>query len=50
MWNVFLTYVGFVLGKNWEKIKQYSDYVSFGVLVILIVLIVYFIWRHIKKK
>lgn len=50
MWNAFLTYVGFVLGNNWKTIKQYSDYVSFGVLVILIVLIIYFVWRHIKKR
>jgi membrane protein DedA with SNARE-associated domain len=50
MWNAFITYVGFVLGNNWKTIKQYSDYVSFGVLVILIVLILYFIWRHVKKR
>ena len=50
MWNSFLAYFGFVLGNNWETIKQYSDYVSFGVLFVLVVLIGYFVWKQVKKK
>jgi membrane protein DedA with SNARE-associated domain len=50
IWNAFLTYVGLVLGNNWEKIQQYSDYASFAVLIILGIIIGYFILRHIRKK
>jgi membrane protein DedA with SNARE-associated domain len=50
IWNAFLTYIGFILGNNWERIQEYSDYVSFGVLAILVVLIGYFVYKQIKKK
>lgn len=50
IWNAFLTYIGLVLGNNWESISQYSDYVSYGVLVILIIVVVWFVYRQIKKK
>ena len=50
IWNAFLTYIGFILGNNWERIQEYSDYVSFGVLGILVILMGYFVYRQIKKK
>lgn len=50
IWNAFLTYIGFVLGNNWESISQYSDYVSFGVLGIIIIIVGYFIIKQIKKR
>ena len=48
-WNSILTYLGYVLGENWEKVKQYSEYISVPVLILLILGLVYFVWRHIKK-
>lgn len=50
IWNAFLTYVGFILGNNWEKIKQYSDYFSWAVLGILIIAGAYFLWKEIRKR
>jgi membrane protein DedA with SNARE-associated domain len=50
MWNAFLTYFGLVLGNNWEIIKQYSDYISWGVLGVIILLGIYFLLKEIKKK
>jgi membrane protein DedA with SNARE-associated domain len=50
IWNSFLAYVGFVLGNNWEVIKQYSDYISWGVLGIIVIIGVYFLWKEIKKR
>lgn len=50
IWNSFLTYIGFVLGNNWENISHYSDYLSWGVLIILALAFVYFAVRRIKKK
>lgn len=50
IWNSFLTYIGFVLGKNWEAISQYSDYLSWGVLGIIIILGAFFLWKEIKKR
>jgi membrane protein DedA with SNARE-associated domain len=50
IWNSFLAYIGLVLGNNWETISQYSDYISWGVLVIIVVIGVYFLWKEIKKR
>jgi membrane protein DedA with SNARE-associated domain len=50
IWNAFLAYVGFVLGNNWEMIKQYSDYISWSVLGIIILIGVYFLWKEIRKR
>jgi membrane protein DedA with SNARE-associated domain len=50
IWNFFLAYIGFVLGNNWEAIKQYADYLSWGVLIILIIIVVYFILKQVNKR
>jgi membrane protein DedA with SNARE-associated domain len=50
IWNSFLIYVGFVLGNNWEKIKHYSDYISWVILGIIVLGGLYFLLKEIKKK
>ena len=50
LWNTFLGYLGFVLGNNWELVKQYSEYFAIPVAVILFIGGSYFIYRFIKHK
>lgn len=50
MWNAFLTYLGFVLGNNWETIRQYSEYISWGIVALIILFGAYFLWKEIKRK
>ena len=50
LWNTFLTYLGFLLGENWEVVKKYSEFISIPVAVIIIILICYFAYRHLKNK
>jgi membrane protein DedA with SNARE-associated domain len=50
MWNFILTYFGFILGKNWESIQHYSDYLSWAVLILIGISVIYFIIRRIVKK
>ena len=50
IWNSFLMYIGFVLGNNWESISHYSDYLSWGVLIILIIIGIYFVVKRLNKK
>ena len=50
MWNFILTYLGFVLGNNWEKIQQYSHYLSWAILIAIGIIIIYFIAKKISKK
>lgn len=49
-WNTFLAYMGFLLGKNWELVKHYSEFISIPTAIILVVVGGYFIYRHIKNK
>jgi len=48
IWNAFLAYMGFLLGKNWELVKHYSEYVSIPVLIILATLVILFIYKHLR--
>ena len=50
MWNALLTYCGYLLGKNWNIIRHYSEYLSITVAVLLVVAGVYFVGRHVKNK
>jgi membrane protein DedA with SNARE-associated domain len=50
IWNFLLTYVGFVLGKNWDEIKYYINYFSWTVLGLIIIAGIYFLWKEMKKR
>lgn len=50
LWNAFLGYLGYLLGKNWGQVREYSEYVSALVAVVLVVLGAYFVYRHVRNK
>jgi len=50
VWNSFLTYLGFLLGKNWELIKIYSKFISVPATIIIIIALVFFIYKHVLRK
>ncbi len=50
LWNTFLAYLGFLLGKNWALVRQYSEPVSIVVVVLLVVVGGYFVYKHVKHK
>jgi membrane protein DedA with SNARE-associated domain len=49
-WNTFLAYLGYVLGRNWQEIRHYSEYISISVAVLLAAAFVYMVYHHIKDK
>lgn len=49
IWNTFLAYLGFIIGENWKIISKYSEYISVPVFIIMLILGIYFVYRHIKK-
>jgi membrane protein DedA with SNARE-associated domain len=49
-WNLALTYVGVVLGKNWNLISNYSHLVDIVVISAIIIFIVWFVFSHRRKK
>ncbi len=48
-WNFALTYLGFILGKNWGLILKYSHILDIIVGLLLVSLIVWFIISHKRK-
>lgn len=50
IWNTFLAYFGFKLGKNWLMIREYSEYISIPTAVIIVVVGGYFIYRHVQNR
>jgi len=50
LWNTLLAYLGYILGTNWEEVRQYSEYISLAVFIALVVVLVYFIYRHVNNK
>lgn len=49
LWNLFLTVCGYILGKNWDMIKHYSEYISIAVATLLVLGGVYFIYHRLRK-
>lgn len=49
-WNLALTYIGFVLGKNWDLILRYSRVIDIVVVVLLVSLIAWYLIFRRKKK
>jgi len=50
VWNSFLIWVGYILGDNWESIKNYTHYVDIVVVVAIIGLVAWHFIAHRKKK
>ncbi|MFA6473366.1 MAG: DedA family protein [Patescibacteria group bacterium] len=49
IWNMFLTYLGFRLGSDWEKIQKYSHVLDIVVIAVIILGIVYLVYRKMRK-
>jgi membrane protein DedA with SNARE-associated domain len=48
IWCTALAYVGWILGENWTEIKTYLHYGDVVILIALVVLLAYYVWK--KKK
>ncbi len=49
LWSLFLTYVGFLLGNNWEVIQKYFHQADIVIVIGIVVLIVYWYWTVRRK-
>jgi membrane protein DedA with SNARE-associated domain len=48
-WSFALAYGGYVLGKNWEQIREAMRPFDIPILAVIIILAIIFIWLRIKK-
>ncbi len=50
IYNAFLAYMGYLLGKNWLLVRQYSEPFSIVVAIAIVAVGCWFVYRHIKHK
>jgi membrane protein DedA with SNARE-associated domain len=50
LWNGFLAYLGYVLGQNWEMVRQYTEPFSYAVAILLLAGVIWFVCRHVKRR
>lgn len=50
IWSTLLTYVGYVLGENWNSLETYYRKFEIAIAVLLILSAVWYIRRHIKHS
>ncbi len=46
VWNGIHVIAGWILGENWDVVKEYATIIEFGVLAAVVVAIVVFVWRR----
>ena len=49
LWCSLLTYIGFVLGQNWEKIEVYFEEFHIIIITAFVLLGIIYIWHKIKE-
>ncbi len=49
IWSVFLTYIGFFLGSNWDTIGHYFRKADYAILALAAVTVVYLLLKRKKK-
>jgi membrane protein DedA with SNARE-associated domain len=48
-WSVGLAYGGYLLGQNWERIREVIRPFDIPILVIFLALVAFFIWRRLRS-
>jgi len=49
IWNNFLSYLGILLNEKWEVVHTYSGQIDIIAIVIIILLVIYFVYKRLKK-
>jgi membrane protein DedA with SNARE-associated domain len=50
LWNAFLLWLGFWLGANWQEVRQYSQYFSLAIALLLSLALIILIARHLHYR
>jgi len=48
-WCLLLAYLGYILGNNYEQISGPLHYLDGGIVFLVVVLVVLYVWRHIRN-
>ena len=48
-WSLFLAYVGFKLGENWDTLGEYFRKADILIGILLVAAVVWYVWRHVNN-
>jgi membrane protein DedA with SNARE-associated domain len=48
-WSLGLAWAGFVLGENWERIRDWMRPADIPILIVVLILVGLYVYRHIKR-
>lgn len=46
LWNLLWLWGGYLVGRNWREIGQYSDWMNWSIVVIAVVLVARYVWNR----
>lgn len=49
IWTYFLAYLGLKLGQNWNTLRDRFHWLDTVIIILLIIGVIYWVYRHIKK-
>ncbi len=49
IWSAFLTYLGFIFGKNWEILSVYFRKFDYLILALILITAGWWLWRHMAR-
>ena len=50
IWNALLACLGYYLGQNWREVTQYTDELSIIVVILLVIGVIFYIYRHVTRR
>ena len=50
LWNLALTYIGFLAGDHWNFLHPYFQKADFVIGILLAIGIIYFVYKHLNRK
>ncbi len=50
IWSTFLTYLGFIFGKNWQVLEIYFRKFDYLILLAILAAIGWWLWKHLRNK
>ena len=48
-WSLGLAWAGFVLGKNWDRIREWMRPLDIPILIVLVALVAWYFYRRVRK-
>jgi len=49
-WSILFTWLGVKMGDNWEQIREKLHNFDLAIVVLIVIGIIWYVWRHIKHR